>query len=421
AAFLAVKKGLNTIILERKAKQIIGNKVCGDGIGTSSLNALSSIGMTLDKEKIVLSYPEEAQIIAPDRSIVNSFRLKKQIVFLNRYAFGQALLSEALNAGATLYERHRVQSVYTKEKEDIFEVTIQGKSNKFQAPAIIDASGTHSWLRDKSSFFPLDCVEWGDMFTCYREIVKLSEKNENPASLKLEFNQKIARGGYIWHFDRPGNEANVGVAIPRHRIGSSSPKTCYKTYIFENMAVEKVLDGRGGTVPSRHPLITHTNKNGIWLVGDAGLIVHPFYGAGLGSALHSGREAAISAVNFLSGDASPWNYNLTLLERYGKRYALIDFFRLLLHRLTDEEVNKSLHEGLLPAFHLFDIDYAELIKLCQKYEPLWVNAPIKLFQILPKYINKMNLHLQNYPQEFNAAITDWSIEYKKIYQNFLQA
>ncbi|MFX1538148.1 MAG: geranylgeranyl reductase family protein [Promethearchaeota archaeon] len=415
AAFVTAKKGLETIILERKAKEEIGNKVCGDGIGTRTVDSLSSIGMKIDKEKIVNTYPEIGEIIAPDKKIVNSASLKKRFAFIDRYKFGQALLSEALNAGGTLYENHAVQRI--SKENDIFEVKLKGKTEAFRAKAIIDGSGINSWLRDKSNFFPLDKIEWQDVYACYREIGHKSKKNEVTA-VKFEFNQKVTLGGYIWYFDRLDNETNVGVAIPRDQIASTSPKTIYKKYLDDKMVIKKVQEGRGGLVPSRYPLANHVFTEGIWLTGDAGLIVHPLYGGGLGPSIHSGREAAISTFNYLTNAKSPWEYNLKMLERYGKRYALTDYFRLILRRLTDEEVTKSLHEGFFPAFYLFDIEYPELIQLCQKFESLWMNAPVRLFQQLPKYIRWMDEHLQDYPKEFSSDIIEWARKYTLIYRNF---
>ena len=92
AAFTAAKKGLKTIILERKAKEDIGNKVCGDGVGSRHLEYLPSIGIKLDKSKIVHSYPEEAHIISPDKRNVDSFDCERKFSsWIYRIAHNEAI------------------------------------------------------------------------------------------------------------------------------------------------------------------------------------------------------------------------------------------------------------------------------------------------------------------------------------------
>lgn len=418
AAFMAAKKGLKTIILERKAKEDIGNKVCGDGIGSRHLEYLPSIGIKLDKNEIVHSYPEEAHIISPDNKHVDSFEITGKLTILNRHAFGQTLLSAAVDAGAILYEKMTLKSVSRNEIN--FEVRVKENSDLFRAKTIIDASGINSWIREKSGFFPQAHLDWRDIYACYREVVRTPKKIGTPI-VKFEFNQSITQGGYIWYFDRTDNEVNMGLGIPRHRIASLSPKTAYMNNISEKVPITEVLEGRGGIVPTRHLLANLTNSQGIWLTGDAGLIVNPLHGGGIGSSIYSGHEAAISAFEFLTDNKSPWNYNVKMFENYGKRYAILDFFRLLLHKITDVELNTCLHDNLLPIFYLFHAKYPVLEMICEKYEEFWENASIKLLQNLPNHIERMNKHLKEYPKEPGSTATEWAKEYEQIYQSYQEA
>ena len=61
------------------------------------------------------------------------------------------------------------------------------------------------------------------------------------------------------------------------------------------------MDGRGGSVPTRAPLPTLVSGR-ILLVGDAGAIVNPMHGGGIGSSIISGLGTSVPLLKALSDD-----------------------------------------------------------------------------------------------------------------------
>ena len=105
AAFAAAKKGLSKIaLIDRKTKDQIGRKICGDGIGTKHIEFLEEKGFPLKEEGAINNLIKTAHIVSPDKKTDIKMPTQEKLTIINRHKFGQVLLKETINAGVELFD-----------------------------------------------------------------------------------------------------------------------------------------------------------------------------------------------------------------------------------------------------------------------------------------------------------------------------
>ena len=125
AARVATQKGLEVCLIDRKVKNEIGNKICGDAVGTEIFDFLNIKHPTNEE---LSCHIKGAKVYSPNmEKCINLLDPKQAGYIVNRLEFGQRLLDEALNAGVTsfldntitldlLYEKNIVSGVKVKLK-----------------------------------------------------------------------------------------------------------------------------------------------------------------------------------------------------------------------------------------------------------------------------------------------------------------
>ncbi|MHA1863152.1 MAG: NAD(P)/FAD-dependent oxidoreductase, partial [Candidatus Thorarchaeota archaeon] len=100
AARRCAELGLRTLLLDRKPKEDIGQKVCGDEVSKSHFEAT---GIDIPKDDEISTVIAGADVYPP--SLKNELQVRGWTDFdgwtLNRLNFGQRLLTEAIQAGVT--------------------------------------------------------------------------------------------------------------------------------------------------------------------------------------------------------------------------------------------------------------------------------------------------------------------------------
>lgn len=425
AAYSAARNGLEKIaIVDRKQKNQIGNKVCGDGIGTKHLDFLQEIGFPIKEHNVIKNALKTAHIISPDFEKKYSLPLEGQLTIINRHEFGQVLLNETLNLGVKLFDKTSFREVEIKENKAIAKFQEKGSGTlQLEAPLLVDASGINSKIRVGSGLFnSFTELKDDEQYYCYREINNI----ENPPELYVdsavfEFSFDLTKGGYKWFFSRGSNEINMGTGIPKVWIEEVSPKIVYQNDMISRFNKTKLLEAGGGFVPTRHPIPSHVSNN-IVLIGDAGLIVNPLHGGGLSPSLASGHIIGTIAANLVPNEELAeddlWIFNKKIHERYGLRYSILDLYRILLQNISDEELNEALKEEYLPLGSIFYArEYELLMKLSRKLGAIWKNLPNKRFSELPKFIEKVNEVTSRYP-ETPETLSNYVTEYENIYSRY---
>ncbi len=354
AAKTLASAGLSVCLVDRKEKNSIGKKVCGDAIGKHHFDNLG------------LSYPEGEElerdivgikIYSPDLGTV--FRLVGEGLpgfMINRYLFGQRLLRDALDAGVELlHSVHVLRPVI----EDGYVIGVSARKTasnskvELRSEATADASGFFGVLRSKlPAAMGVDReVRKEDQVICYREIRELKKDLSEPDFCEIYLDPEAAPGGYCWIF--PEGEARVNVGLGVAGVGNyPSPKRQLYDHVLSRALFESsnVVHGGGGIVPTRRPLDSFVG-NGIVVMGDASCQVNPIHGGGMGPSMTGGKIAGeVIAEALETGRPSRerlWPINVQYMRNYGAKQAGLDIFRLFLQGLTNEELSYGMRYRLI--------------------------------------------------------------------------
>ncbi|MEM2936511.1 MAG: NAD(P)/FAD-dependent oxidoreductase [Candidatus Bathyarchaeia archaeon] len=354
AAKATAKAGLKVCLIDRKRKEDIGDKVCGDAIGSHHFDSLGLDYPTGDEleHKIV-----GAKIYSPDGRVVFHVEMEDFHGFIvNRRLFGQRLLKDAVDAGSTLLDSVQVTEPVIKNG---FVTGVSARDLKsggkieLYGEVVVDASGYSAVLRRK---LPLEMgvdveIDEEDVVICYREIRGLKEELTEPDFGELYVSRTIAPGGYAWVFPESHKKVNVGLGVAMVE-GFPNPKKLLYDHILSRPQFEgsTLVTGGGGHDPSRRSLDCMTG-NGMLIVGDAACQVNPIHGGGMGPSMIGGTLAAKAIIRALEeGSVSReelWSYNVEYMRSYGAKQAGLDVFRMFLQGLSDEDLNYGMKYRLI--------------------------------------------------------------------------
>ncbi len=429
AARFTAKKGLNVCLIDRKKREDIGDKICGDAVGNEIFDILK---INHPKDEELSCHIKGAKLYSPNlKKCINLVDPKQTGYIVNRLEFGQRLLNEALDAGVNkfldktmvldlLYKNGTINGVQVKLEN--------GEKADLRANIIIDASGFYSPLRKKvrSSLIEKDVLR-EDSILCYREIVKFSPKDQevqDPEYITLILDQEKAPGGYIWYF--PKNESSVNIGIGAFMDYRGKVKDLYKMNVYnEFIKTSKVdiLSSGGGVVPVRRPLWSCAD-NGFILVGDSACQVNPLHGGGIDPSMRAGYHAANSAVHAIENNNNSinelWDYNYNVMTSFGAEFASLDLLRIVLQSLSNEDLNFGLERDLLTGEEILEISSSGELNLSL------VNMAVKAFKgisnpnllldlnYLRIRMNEISKLYKNFPKNLNQ-FSNWKEKVIEIY------
>jgi len=410
AAKTVAEAGFEVCLIDRKREEDVGDKVCGDAIGKHHFDDLGldyPTGKELER-KIV-----GAKLYSPDMKTV--FDVKGEGLYgfiVNRLHFGQRLLKNAVDAGATLLESTQavepiikngfVTGVLARNSETGSKVTLLGR-------AVVDASGFSAVLRKKlPPEIGIDAtVSKEDVVVCYREIRELKEQVDEPDYVKLYLSQKWAPGGYSWVFPEGGKRVNVGLGVTMFS-GFLNPKN----QLYNNILSMPLFKGstvvKAGTWydPTRRPLDCMTG-NGIVIVGDAACQVNPIHGGGIGPSMMGGSAAGKTIIESMEKEdlsrEGLWSYNIKYMKLYGARQAGLDVFRLFLHGIGDDDLNYGMRHRLITEEDLLKAEMGEDVRLNITEATRRIFRGLEKLSLLKNLREAANLmkrvrnHYDNYP------------------------
>ena len=354
AAKTIAEKGLKVCLIEKKPREEIGEKICGDALGEHHLKFL---GLEKPTGGELEAKIDGIKIYSPDENTVFTIADKDFIGYLlNRRLFGQWLLKKATDKGALLQDNMNFRSPII-EKGSVVGITVKnmktGKVAELRSKVVVDASGYFGMVRKQlPSEMGIDHdIANQDVEACYREIRQLKQETENTRFCEIYLNQKASPGGYIWIFPKGGARVNVGLGICM-RGNYPNPKqqlyeTAFKKPIFDGSLV---LTAGSWFDPVRRPL-DNMVSNGVMLVGDAASLVNPIHGGGIGPSMLSGFFAGQQIVEAL-GKGEPtkealWGYNKKYIDTYGKKQGTLDIFKMFLLSCSDADLNYGMNEKLM--------------------------------------------------------------------------
>ena len=355
AAKTIAESGLTVCIVEKKKREEIGEKICGDALGEHHLKFL---GLEKPTGGELETRIDGIKIYSPDENTVFTIADKDFVGYLlNRRLFGQWLLNKATAKGAVLEDNMNFREPII-EKGAVTGVVAKnmktGAIVQFKSKVVVDASGFFGVVRHQ---LPVEMgidreIDNEDVEACYREIRQLKQETENTRFCEIYLNQKASPGGYVWIFPKGGARVNVGIGTCMRKTGYPNPKeqlysTTFSKPIFDGSLV---LTGGAWFDPVRRPL-DNMVSNGVMLVGDAASLVNPIHGGGIGPSMLSGYFAGQQIVEAL-GKGEPtkealWGYNKKYIDTYGKKQGTLDIFKMFLLSCSDEDLNYGMNEKLM--------------------------------------------------------------------------
>src|SRR5271157_42355 len=379
AARFAQQSGLKTLMIDRKPRDKIGEKICGDAMGSEIFDM---IGIAHPSGGELAYRLQGARLLSPDMSKEFIMTDPKQAGYiLNRLVFGQRLLADAIDAGVEFRDNLHVKKAM-QENGSVTGVECTGDDGTLviiNGKIVIDASGFYSLIREnlKSTLIE-NSIDPGDTILCYREILEL--KNEAvvcPEYITIHLTQDLAPGGYIWYFPHGDDIVNIGLGGSQkkgeffskkgEKIGSIIKKRYQENCLSRLIKGEyDVISSGAGAVPVRRPLWSLVD-NCIMFVGDSACQVNPLHGGGIEASMRAGWIAAkVAAKAIAAGDVSTgnlWDYNVQYMRGQGSQFAALDILRIALQHFKDVDLNFGLKKEILSGKDILNIAYAGELKL----------------------------------------------------------
>jgi geranylgeranyl reductase family protein len=428
AAKTTAEAGLKVCLVERKRREEIGEKICGDALGEHHLKRL---GLEKPQNGELEKRIEGINIYSPDLETVFTIEHEDFVGYLlNRRLFGQWVLKMALDEGAVLLDSVQCLEPIV-EKGFVTGVSVKnlktGKNIQLKGKAVLDASGFLAVIRRK---LPRQIgieneVANEDVEACYREIRQLRQEAENTKYCEIYFNQNVTPGGYTWIFPKSGAKVNAGLGICMQGKFPNPKSQFYKHILAKPMFEGSLLLNCGAWYdPTRRPLDNMVG-NGVAIVGDAACLVNPIHGGGIGPSMLSGHLAGRAVVDALEkGDASRnllWPYNREYMEVYGVKQAGLDVFRYLLLSSRDEDLSFGMKCRLLTEEDVLKAGLGEEFRLNITETAKRVFRGLKRIRFLNKLRLTVNLmkqvqaHYRNYPKAPDG-FEDWRVRTEVLFR-----
>ena len=252
---------------------------------------------------------EYTELIDPIGNKIKS-RFKSNIVFRDKY--DQALVKRAMDAGVVVKCGCPVISV---SGNGSVRVNDMGTIKQVKARVIVGADGPRSLLTEGFR-------ENYEFSVCYVSIMENVNVDENV--VQMYFGKEYAPGAYAWIIPKGKHVANVGLGIRKHFSDSIKIKKYFQKFVEEHPIASKLLDGgriissSSKLVPLDGPFSNVVTKQGI-CIGDAGGFVMPHVGAGIPSALLTGRIGAEAILNYLRGKGKLSDFEKKWRKEIGPR------------------------------------------------------------------------------------------------------
>lgn len=298
------------------------DKICGDGLSGKVLTALNRIDKNIGDRLCRFQQKEGSWGVtfsAPSRDSLDiayqpgyNSHSKTGIpagFVCKRIHFDNFLVEEMKRcAGIQLLEGQSIDTCTLQE--DGYLLTDAAGKFSVKATVVIVANGAHSAFTKEIAGIHMEPEHYcAGIRAYYKGVTGLS----SDGFIELHFLRSLLPG-YFWIFPLPNGEANVGISILSSAVRKRklNLKKLLQDIIandpimkerFKNATIESAIEGYGLPLGSKKRSLSGERY---MLTGDAGYLIDPFTGEGIGNALYSGRIAAQQAAACLqANDFSP--------------------------------------------------------------------------------------------------------------------
>ncbi len=424
-AILLANEDINVALVERKPKDLIGDKICGDAIAGHHYSATSGIPKPLgDALRLKVS---GIKIYSPDMKHFITIISSEGGYIIDRLKYGQQLLNTFIDKGGTLYDSVQAINLIIEDGYARGIIARKLSSNeliKLKGKIIVDATGYQAQLLKKAPerWRIEKHIDKRDLIIAYREIIHVRNPLWDVENLHLHFIDRYAPGGYVWIFpwSKDGLYLNIG----------NGGMACYKTPHFRellNNYASKVLPNlladrsiiKSGIwlIPNRRPRHVFVG-DGFLAVGDSAIMINPATSEGIGYGLYGAYLASKVIIEALEEDdfsqESLWRYqHAYMTSPYGVRQARLDVLRILMQAHGDDDFQyvikyKILSSGDLTKARNEDEFMSKLSKFI-KAGRMILSRRIKLFKNMKYALDMMKVVRKLYEEYPNTpeGIDDW--------------
>ncbi|MGH3861826.1 geranylgeranyl reductase family protein [Actinokineospora sp.] len=352
AATYLARAGLDVLLLEKST--FPREKVCGDGLTPRGVKQLIDLGIDTREEAgwlhnkglrvvgggvtLELDWPDLASF--PPYGVVRT-----------RQDFDEMLARTAQRAGARLAEQTTVTGAVTDERTGrVVGVTAKAGPDKtpvtYRAPIILACDGVSARLALSVGMEKIDARPMG---VAVRRYYASPRSKDDYLESHLELWDKsdpanpVLLPGYGWIFGMGDGTVNVGLGMlsTSKAYGNTDYRKLMRSWLDgtpeewgfrEHNALGKV---GGAGLPMGFNRTPHY-RDGLLLVGDAGGMVNPFNGEGIGYAMESARLAAECVIQAMARAEGPAReralagYPVALRQSLGSYYRLGNVFSKLI-------------------------------------------------------------------------------------------
>ena len=284
----------DALILEQKEE--IGLPVqCAEGLAKKYLDKLG----IQPNPNWISTIIDNSQIIFPNGKVANLFGKEGGYV-LDRVNFEKFLASQSQ---AEIQLKKRVIDI--GKKGDIWKITTQN-GQVFKSKYLIGADGPFSIVRRKVF------QEKVRLYPALDYLVEV-EKEVDCQTLKIYFDHEQFSFGYAWIFPKSKNRANIGLGLEGKNLNKQFENFMEKV-VRKELGNYKLIKNISGIIPWGEKPIKLVKDNAL-LVGDAGAMVDPISGGGIGNAMIAGKAAAES---ILAKDVNSYPERIKFLSCFNK-------------------------------------------------------------------------------------------------------
>ncbi|GAA3003265.1 geranylgeranyl reductase family protein [Actinokineospora diospyrosa] len=354
AATYLARAGLDVLLLEKSS--FPREKVCGDGLTPRGVKQLIDLGIDTREEAgwlhnrglrvvgggvtLELDWPDLATF--PPYGVVRPRQDFDEMLARTAQRAGARLLEQTTVTGA-IVENGRVVGVSAKAGPDKAPVT-------YRAPLVLACDGVSARL---ALSVGLEKVDNRPMGVAVRRYYASPRSKDDYLESHLELWDRsdpanpVLLPGYGWIFGMGDGTVNVGLGIlsTSKAFGTTDYRQLMRSWLDgtpeewgfrEPNAIGKI---GGAALPMGFNRTPHY-RDGLLLVGDAGGMVNPFNGEGIGYAMESARLAAEIVVQALARAEGPAReralegYPVALKQALGSYYRLGNVFSRLIGNPT---------------------------------------------------------------------------------------
>ncbi len=357
------------------------DKICGDGLDPNSLRVLyhynpDLLQQILAKTEIYTAI-NGVRVISPNQRVTPMFCRPLAahgglpIYITGRRAAFDTFLQESLdNHFAKIHMGTAVVDIVRQDGGLLLTMQQDSVQKTVFTPIVIGADGDHSIVQRKLDQRKIERHYYAAALRCYYKGVS----DMHPEKLLDVYLPRVLPMGYFWIFPMANGEMNVGLGMSSHQI--SKRKVNLREEMQQLIEKDKYLAPRfanatplespaGWGLPLAARRRTNYGDNYL-LVGDAGSLINPLSGEGIGSAMISGVVASHfvrRALETRRFDAE----SLSLFQRESSKRLNkeINFYRRIVHISID----KWQH-------HLIDalVGSGVARRMFESYAPNWMNT-----------------------------------------------